>query len=82
MMANTWKGAKAEATKMGVTVVYHDYDTGEYGAVPQGHPIGHHDEWGQFHKHNCLYLPAYLSSNRMYEKEQMYLMGYTGEEYE
>jgi hypothetical protein len=67
-MSTSYLGAKRAATKSGFDVVYHDFDTNEYGACPRGQPHGHY-EAGQFHKHICLYFPSSMSAIEMEEAE-------------
>jgi len=68
-MATSYIGAKRIASKNGFEIVYHDFETGEYGACPRGQPQGHFDEVQRFHEHVCLYFPASMRAVDMEDAE-------------
>lgn len=70
-MAESWKEAKECATREGHPMVYHDCDAGTYGSCRQGEPLGSFRA-GVFVEHRCICMPATLSEEELYQKENAF----------
>ena len=68
-MATSFRGAKRIATRDGFDIVFHNFDTHEYGACPRGQPQGNFDQLHNFKEGNCLYFPASMSAAEMEDAE-------------
>ena len=71
-MAGSWKEAKECAVREGLPLVYHDYDTGVYGACRQGELQGVF-KGGIFIEHRCICMPAHLNAEELVAKEKKFL---------
>lgn len=71
-MADSWKEAKEVAERNGFEHVYHDLDSGTYGAC---HPDERQGTFvcGVFNEHRCIHMLASLSAEKMEEKEVAFL---------
>lgn len=70
-MASTWHEALDAARKAGLPQVFHDCDTGTYGACREGEPQGTFKN-GVLVEHRCICMPAHLSAEELEEKEQKF----------
>jgi hypothetical protein len=70
-MASTWQEALDAARKAGLPQVFHDCDTGTYGACREGEPQGTFKS-GVFSEHRCICMPARLSAVELEEKEKKF----------
>jgi hypothetical protein len=68
-MAISWKEAKECAAREGLIRVYHDCDTGMYGACREGELQGSF-KGGIFLEHRCICMPAHLSPLRTGSKRK------------
>lgn len=71
-MTDSWGEAKEVAERDGLEHVYHDFDTGTYGACRPDERQGTF-VCGVFKEHRCIHMPASLSAWEMEEKEQEFL---------
>ena len=72
MTATSWKEAREIAKQEGQELVYHNYDTGEYGACSRSHSFGCFVK-GEFIEQRCICMPATLSPAELEEKEKKFL---------
>jgi len=70
-MASSWREALDAARTGGLPRVYHDCDTGTYGACRDGEPQGIFKN-GVFFEHRCICMPAQLSAEELEEKERKF----------
>jgi hypothetical protein len=68
-MAISWREAKECAAREGLPQVYHDCDTGVYGACRPGETQGSFNE-GIFLEHHGICMPAYLSPEELERKRK------------
>jgi hypothetical protein len=71
-MVKNWHEAKESAEKKECELVFHDWDTGEFGACRPGERQGHFDG-GRFVEHRCICMPARLDSKELAAKEKIFL---------
>jgi len=70
-MAASWHEARALAQKQNLPQVYHDCDTGSYGACRTGEQQGSFKN-GVFIEHRCICMPAHFSAEELAEKERKF----------
>ena len=70
--AKSWKEGKDTAVREGKELVFHNFDTGEYGACSPPDRFGSF-KGGKFVEQRCICMPATLSSGEMEEKERKFL---------
>ncbi|MDD1672840.1 MAG: hypothetical protein LUP99_00325 [Methanomicrobiales archaeon] len=70
--ARSWRGAKDTAEREGKELVFHDLDTGEYGACSRSQTFGSF-KGGLFIEHRCICMPAKLTADELEEKERVFL---------
>ena len=68
----SWKEAKAAAHREDLPLVFHDHDTGTYGACGHGESQGTFRE-GEFIEHRCICMPAAMSETELAGKEKKFL---------
>jgi len=73
MVAKSWKEAKAIAEREGQELVYHNYDTGEYGGCQRDTSFGCFVK-GEFIEQRCICMPATLSPEELEKKERDFLV--------
>lgn len=71
-MAKSWAEAREIAAKENLEIVYHDYETGEYGASKSGDTPGHFKR-GAWIPHKTIAMPATTSVEDLERKEQEFL---------
>lgn len=71
-MARDWREAREDAEKKGCTLVYHDLDTGAFGACGPEERQGHFEK-GRFVEHRCICMPARFWPGELEAKEQRFL---------
>lgn len=71
-MANSWNEAKMAADQEGMEQVFHDFDTGTFGACKRDQKQGHFTS-GCFSEHRCICMPSKLSAEELAEKERKFL---------
>jgi hypothetical protein len=72
MAAKSWKEAKTVAEQEGEELVFHNFDTGEYGACSRSKAFGCFEK-GKFVEHRCICIPAKFSAEELEEKEKKFL---------
>ena len=70
-MALSWKEAKKCAVQERLSHVWHDCDTGTFGACRDGEMQGSF-KGGMFIEHRCICMPSHLSAEEMEEKEKKF----------
>jgi len=70
-MAISWREAKECAIREGLPLVYHDCDTGMFGACRDGDKQGSF-KGGTFLEHRCICMPAHLSHEELETKEKKF----------
>lgn len=70
--AKSWREAKEIAGKEGHELVFHNFDTGEYGACPPSQSFGCFRA-GEFIEERVICMPARFSADELEEKEQKFL---------
>jgi len=70
--AKSWKEGKDTAVREGKALVFHNFDTGEYGACSPSDRFGCFER-GKFIEQRCICMPATLSPEEMEEKERKFL---------
>nr|WP_319376959.1 hypothetical protein [uncultured Methanoregula sp.] len=70
-MSGSWHEAKEEAKKGELPQVYHDCDTGTFGACRPGEEQGTFQA-GVFIAHRCICMPAHLSAEELEAKERKF----------
>lgn len=70
-MAVSWSEAKECAVRENLPRVYHDCDTGSFGACRDGESQGSF-KGGVFLEHRCICMPAHLSAEELEEKERKF----------
>ncbi|MBP1929053.1 hypothetical protein J2741_001600 [Methanolinea mesophila] len=71
--AKSWKEAKEVAEKEGEELVFHNFDTGEYGACSRSKSFGCFKH-GEFVEERCICIPAKFSTAELEEKEKKFLL--------
>lgn len=71
-MAQSWEEAKELAEKQNLELVYHDYDTGEYGAANKNDLPGHF-KVGAWIPHRVFSMPAAAGTEEIRKKETEFL---------
>lgn len=72
MAATSWKEAKEIAEREGQELVFHNYDTREYGACPRDRSFGCFIK-GEFVEQRCICMPAKFSPEELEKKEKDFL---------
>jgi hypothetical protein len=72
MAAQSWKGAKEIAEREEEELVFHNYDTGEYGACSRDRSFGCFVK-GEFIEQRCICIPAKYSPEELEKKERDFL---------
>ena len=72
MAAKSWKEAKAIAEREGEELVFHNYDTREYGACSRDKSFGCFVK-GEFVEERCICIPAKFSPEELEKKEKDFL---------
>jgi len=72
MAARSWREAKEIADREGAELVFHNYDTKEYGACSRDTTFGCFVK-GEFVEERCICMPATFSSEELEKKEQAFL---------
>jgi len=70
--AKSWKEAKEIAEKEGEELVFHNFDTGEYGTCPRSKRFGCYRK-GEFIEERCICIPAKFTTDELEEKEKKFL---------
>jgi len=70
--AKSWKEGKDTAVREGKELVFHNIDTGEYGACSRSDRFGCFEK-GKFIEQRCICMPATLSPDEMEHKERKFL---------
>lgn len=68
----SWQEGKEIAEREGIELVFHNFDTGEYGACTRSQSFGCFKE-GKFIEQRCICMPARYSAAELEEKEQQFL---------
>lgn len=79
--AKSWKEAKEAAEREGSELVFHNFDTGEYGACSRQREFGIFSK-GQFIEQRCICIPAKFTVTELEQKEKKFLEenpGWAGE---
>ena len=72
MTARSWKEAKDIAEREEMELVFHDLDTGEYGACSRSQTFGSFEDGG-FIEHRCICMLSKLSVDELERKEREFL---------
>lgn len=72
MAAASWKEGKECAEREGKELVFHNFDTGEYGACSPSDRFGCFEK-GKFTEQRCICMPARLTAEEMEQKERKFL---------
>lgn len=72
MAAKSWKEAKTEAEREGTELVFHNFDTGEYGPCSRERAFGCFVK-GKFIEQRCICIPAKFTVEELEEKEKKFL---------
>lgn len=72
MRATSWKEAREIAKREGQDLVFHNYDTGEYGACSHSQSFGCFVK-GEFIEQRCICMPATHTPEELEEKEKKFL---------
>jgi hypothetical protein len=72
MAAKSWKEAKETAEREGEELVFHNYDTREYGACSRDRSFGRFVK-GEFVEQRCICMPAKFSPEELEKKERDFL---------
>jgi hypothetical protein len=72
MAAQSWREAKEIADREGAELVFHNYDTCEYGACSRDTTFGCFVK-GEFVEQRCICMPARFSSEELEQKERVFL---------
>jgi hypothetical protein len=70
--ARSWREAKDIAEKEGEDLVFHNFDTGEYGACPRSRNFGCF-KMGEFIEERCVCMPSRFSVDELEKKERQFL---------
>jgi hypothetical protein len=70
--ATSWKEGKDCAEREGKELVFHNFDTGEYGTCSPSDRFGCFEK-GKFIEQRCICMPATLSVDEMEQKERKFL---------
>ena len=70
--ATSWKEGKDCAEREGKELVFHNFDTGEYGACSRSDRFGCFEK-GKFIEQRCICMPATLSVDEMEQKERKFI---------
>ncbi len=70
--ARSWKEAKEIAEREEKELVFHDFDTGEYGACSRTQTFGCFKD-GRFIEHRCICMPTKFSVDELVKKEEEFL---------
>jgi len=72
MAATSWKEAKEIAEREGEELVFHNYDTREFGACSRDRSFGCFVK-GEFVEERCICMPAKYSPEELEKKERDFL---------
>jgi hypothetical protein len=72
MAAKSWKEAKKEAERGEEELVFHNFDTGEYGSCSRSREFGCFEK-GKFVQQRCICIPAKFSAEELEQKEKKFL---------
>jgi hypothetical protein len=70
--AKSWEEGKEIAEREGKELVFHNFDTGEYGACARSQNFGCFKE-GKFIEQRCICMPATFSVEELEKKEKDFL---------
>lgn len=70
--AKSWKEGKEIAKKEGKELVFHNFDTGEYGACTRSQSFGCFKD-GKFIEQRCICMPARYTEAELEQKEREFL---------
>jgi len=70
--ARSWKEAKEIADREGTELVFHNFDTGTYGACSRSQVFGYFKD-GIFIEYRCICVPAQFTIEEIEGKEKEFL---------
>jgi hypothetical protein len=70
--ARSWKEAKEEAERQGAELVFHNFDTGEYGPCSRDQEFGCFVK-GEYKEQLCICIPAKFTVEELEQKEKKFL---------
>jgi hypothetical protein len=70
--AKSWQEGKEIAEREGKELVFHNFDTGEYGACTRSQSFGCFKE-GKFIEQRCICMPVRYSAAELEQKEREFL---------
>ncbi len=70
--AKSWKEAKEAAESEGTELVFHNFDTGEYGPCSRDQEFGCFVK-GEFIEQRCICIPAKFTVEELEQKEKKFL---------
>jgi hypothetical protein len=72
MPAKSWREAKEKAEREGAELVFHNFDTGEFGTCSREQEFGCFVK-GEFIEQRCICIPAKFTAEELEQKEKKFL---------